>query len=172
MTKTEAKDTLKHGPLLAVFDALEFLRKHTIADDFEDFASAYLCYRDFIVRILLVELVSQIASEQARAFLTQVARNRTHFLVRYYAMRILIDHGYETWRPSGKIPSSDYYASLSAYESYVSGLMTLDELHELAAERNKWNGDHWYWLTEIEEGYIDSLPRSRSDLRGKSGLTP
>src|SRR5580700_1697207 len=159
MTKTEAKYRIKHGSWSEVFDALEFLRKHTSPRDIEDLASAFNRCRDTTLRILLVELIGHITSDKVKSFLTQVARSRAQYLVRYYAMRCLIDLGYESWRPPGKLPNTDYYASLSAYESYVSGKMTLANLQGLATSKTQWNGDHWFWLTQLEAGYLDRLKR-------------
>jgi hypothetical protein len=149
MTKEEAQAALIAGKPLEAWDAAKHLRKHVAKDDLGFLISAWTNVNDYLLRLEVVDMIGQSASKEACAFLLGVARGKDYHLVRYYALRNAIELGCGDWQPKSKRAlSSDFYASLLAYERYLSQEIDLETLRTMALDRSKRSGDHWDWLTQ------------------------
>jgi hypothetical protein len=148
MTRVEAERALRDN-LPTAWEAVTYLKKGYSCSDFATLAKAYPFSKHYLVRLEIVETVGLVECEGAIAFLREVAGSRTYYLIRYYALRCLIDLGYSDWQSfTSRRKSSDFYGSLLAYEMFLSQKLSKQELRDLASSRTKAIGDHWYWLTQ------------------------
>jgi hypothetical protein len=148
MDKAEAERLLMHGNVFEADAAIEFLQRHPSDSDLPKLVSAFQHRRELIVQLDIVDVIGLIHSESACKVLRDIVRGPNHYLVRYFAMRSLIDLKCGEWRLASRIVrNSDFYDSLSAYEQHVKGELSSDGLRNLAKSRTRRPGDHWEWLT-------------------------
>lgn len=175
MTRTEALETLLGADDLRYHDAVEFLLARIKPSDLPRVVAAFDHVRDPYQRIDLVDLAGK-CGPGAIPFLLGVLRSRAFWLLRYYAARNLIDVGYRDWKPaSRRAQRTDFYASLSAYESFLHGEMTREELRKLAVSRTHHPGDHWNWLKEpfnVPKRYREALGIETTDDFEPGGGAP
>ncbi|GEM_PF-3419798 len=146
-----AAQRLIEGDYLESSDAAEFFRKNPRPEDLEVFIAAFAARSELVLRLDIVDLIGLLDSPEVCGHLMGIAKSRAHYLVRYFAIRNLIELDCEGWKPeSARKLNTDFYASLLAYERYLSDEIDLDELHATARRRGWWNGDHWGWLTHIK----------------------
>lgn len=145
----EMKERLISRDYFAAWEAAEYFHLHPHEVDIETLISAFHLPRSAALRAEIIDVMGLIGSEEIRNFLVQVAKGRGHHLVRYYAMRNLIELGCDAWHPNARQAKTDFYASLLVYERFVRGEMELEEVRGLAWTRSKAPGDHWQWLAHL-----------------------
>lgn len=153
----EAIEALRDGDFMAADEAYDFLRGGVTETDLPDLFEAYRRQRSWDRRTDIVDLVGLVGGPEACRFLVDVARGRDHYLVRFWAMRNLIELNHQEWRPNSRRKlRSDFYASLSLYDDYLRGRASAEAVREIARGRIGGPGGHWGWLTHLKEGHASA----------------
>lgn len=148
--RKEVWDRLSSADPWTSWDAAEELRGKIQERHLPHLIAAYHTQPRWPIRAEILDLIGLVRSDPAKQFLLEICRSRAFYLLRYYAIRNLIELGVTEWRPNRKSERpSDFNDSLAAYEAYSQGSMSRHELWTLAISRSKWTGDHWYWLTDL-----------------------
>ena len=126
--------------------ALETLAKEETMPDLKFLALAYQRRKRCIDRIEIVEMLGKVQSAKAVGMLKDIARKSSVELVRYYALRNLIENGIslDDLKPSKTY--SSFWASLASYEEYRQDKISLEELRIRALPHAKQNDYNWRWL--------------------------
>ncbi len=149
MTKAEVERIIPaQDKTIFLVHTLDYIEKSFVQADLDFLLEAYKV-SDFLTRTDIIEFIGLIGTERAQQELAIISRSRTHYLVRYIAMRYLIDLKSSSWRPSSsRAMRSDFYASLQAYEGYTNGRMSEEALRILATSKRTYPWDHWWWLSK------------------------
>lgn len=142
----EAKRVVLNGNAYCATSALESLNKRNKMPDIDFLEKAYMRRRRCIDRIEIVEMLGKKQTKPAREMLRQIVQNSSVTLVRYYALRNLIENGVsmKEFRPSRAY--SSFWASLGSYEEYRQHKISLEELRIRAKPFAGQNDYNWYWL--------------------------
>jgi HEAT repeat protein len=157
MTRNDAKTQLLRGNTFEAWEAAEYMRKHVQSSDLSFLISIFENQHTWAFKSEIVDIIGLINSEESITFLKQVARSRAYYLIRYYALRNLIDLGCDICQSAPERSlKKDFYKSLAAYSEFVHNRIDLNVLQATARSHSKKAGDHWYWLTQpLERPKLD-----------------
>ncbi|MEI7986360.1 MAG: hypothetical protein WCI55_12100 [Armatimonadota bacterium] len=129
--------------------ALEVLRREFDVVELDFLLAAYSRRRKTIDRIEVIEMLGDVQSEASINALKNIVLTSSVPLVRYYAFRNLIESGISINQFVSRRSNSSFWLSLEAYERYIRGKITKDQLKK-AAGAFAIDGDfNWVWLAEI-----------------------
>jgi len=126
--------------------ALEHLAQRKRMPHVDFLIRAYYRRTRCIDRVEVIEMLGKEESSQAIEVLRKIVQTSSVPLVRYYALRNLIECGIALSEFKPKRTYSSFWSSLMSYEEYSYDRISLDELRRRAMPHAELNDLNWYWL--------------------------
>ena len=152
MNMTDAnhlKNKVLFGKAQEATIALDVLRREFDVADLDFLLAAYNRRRKTIDRIEVIEMLGGIQTEATIDAMKNIVLASSVPLVRYYALRNLIESSVSINQFRPRRTNSSFWLSLETYEKYLRGEITKDQLKNIAEAFALDRDYHWVWLAEI-----------------------